>query len=536
MKNFVLPSFVFTCLAAPDALAQERSAVNSLERARATFTAADADKDAKLSFDEITRQKFVGDRAAFAAQDADGDGSWSRDEFAVYYRQTLANAGQKPADDLEAEVTRVLALRKAKVEADARKRADPVVAPAGPGSARRAAREGAESDPVAIEARLQRAIDDLEKKARERGATREDFQRVREAYEARAKLAGAPAAAAEEVAAKERFERALAALEKRASESGYSREEFVALRDGLVKRAREAAKPDGAVAGADTKQVDVEARLQRALDDLEKKAEARNASREDFQRVRDAWEARAKSAAPGAAAPTAEAGAVDVAARFSRALDDLENRAQAGEFSREEFAALRQSMASRARAAVGAKPESSSPAPIEARFDEALATLESRALARGATREDFQRVKDLLVARARAAWTVQNGVAGVEPTDAQVEEIAAKYRAALARLETATQNGTVTREEFTALRDVLAHRARGAVNGDAEPKRGEGARAPGEARRRDATPPTPQPGGERKPADAGGQRGTDKPAPTPPPQDPPKDDKPGRPKPGGGRG
>lgn len=540
MKHIAVPSFVLACLSAPGAFAQERSAVNSLERTRATFTAADANNDAKLSYDEIVRQKFASDRAAFDAQDADKDGAWSRDEFAVYYRQTLANAGQKPATDLENEVARILALRKAKVEDDARKRATPLKAPLGPGTARQAAREAKENDPAAIEARLQRAIDELEKKAKERGATREDFQRVRDAYEARAKLAAVPGAvpgaadgAADGAAeAKGRFERALAALEKRAAESGYDREEFVALRDGLVKRAREAQTPGEPAAGGDAQPVDLEARLQRALDDLEKKAEARNATREDFQRVREAWEARAKNAASEAPASARESAGADVAARLTRALDDLEKRTLAGEFSREQFVAMRQSMVSRARASSGAQADPATPAPIEARFEDALATLEARALARGATREDFQRVKDLLVARARASWNAQNGAPGLEPTDAQVEEIAAKLQAALARLETATQNGTVGREDFAGLRNLLVHRAREAAKGDAEAKRADAPPGPAEGRR---TPPAPQPRNEPKPADAGGQRGGG--TPPPPPAEPPKEDKPGRPKPGGsGRG
>jgi hypothetical protein len=65
------------------------------------------------------------------------------------------------------------------------------------------------------------------------------------------------------------------------------------------------------------------------------------------------------------------------------------------------------------------------------RFEFALRNLEQKALARGATREDFQRVRDLLILRARAAVKGQDGAPVVDPNDPAIAELAAKLQTAL---------------------------------------------------------------------------------------------------------
>src|ERR1051326_480982 len=82
------------------ALAQRGETGNTaLARARATFEATDANKDGRVSFDELKANALPIQKAEFEAQDFDHDGTWSREEFLVYYRQLLSSNGQRASDD-----------------------------------------------------------------------------------------------------------------------------------------------------------------------------------------------------------------------------------------------------------------------------------------------------------------------------------------------------------------------------------------------------------------------------------------------------
>ena len=578
MKNSLVWMVVLATLGSETLFAQRGEPVNSLARARATFDATDSNKDGKVSFEELKSNAMPIQKADFDTQDNDKDGTWSRDEFVVYYRQVLVSGGQRAGDDLEGEVARIQALRKAK---------------AAESGAKNGARANAQKtpkvnppEPANLEDRLARAIDDLEKRAAARQATRDDFERVRGAMLDRAKMAGAvdPAGEADIQA---RFAAALEALEKNARLGNYSREEFTGLRATLIKRGREAAKTVGDVvtvpaqpANPAAQQADIEGRLQHALDELEKKAEARQATREDFNRVRDLYTQRAKAAmTAGDASTVAEENALAV--KFATAIDELEKQAAAGNWSREQFNTLRQGLIRRGRAAAGGTPgvvdskqvdtqtAASKSAEskgaelkgaeakaggegIEARFELALATLEQKALARGATREDFGRVRDLLEVRARQAVKGSDGVSPADANDPAIAELVAKVKSALERLEKASADGSIKPEDFAALRQMIVRRARSAAS-NGGPADGRGAvdtssstsgssstkaaggttppvtEKPVETKPVEAKPADPKPA-EPKPVDPKPVPAREgKPAPVPPPEPPKGEEKPVRP-------
>ncbi len=142
---------------------QKSSSTSSLPRALASFTAADADHDGKISPEEA--RAIPVSPAAFAAGDENGDGSWSRDEFLLFYRHQLIAGGQPSGADLEAEIARLQALKRVRiVEQTSRLTAET--------SARCA-------NAASVSERVECALADLEKKCSARKATREDFQRLR---------------------------------------------------------------------------------------------------------------------------------------------------------------------------------------------------------------------------------------------------------------------------------------------------------------------------------------------------------------------
>src|SRR4029078_1863427 len=105
MKNVLIPTLAFGCLAAQPLFAQRTEPQNSLARARAVFDLADANKDGKLDFEELSKQRLPIKKSEFDAMDADKSASWSRDEFLVYYRRLLLSNRQRPSAELESEVT-----------------------------------------------------------------------------------------------------------------------------------------------------------------------------------------------------------------------------------------------------------------------------------------------------------------------------------------------------------------------------------------------------------------------------------------------
>jgi hypothetical protein len=304
----------------------DKPATNAtLDRARRTFQAADKNGDSRIEQAELEagRLRVSGDE--FRLRDLDANGAWNRDEFTLWYRGLLIKSGLKPAADLDAEATRVLAQQRAK--------AAPVVA-------------AEPQDPAAVEleARLQRALDHLERQAVARQATREDFNVVRQAWEARLAATQAGGDEAAQATLRQKVGRALEDLERRARDGQATREEYAQLRQALLTRARGAAAP---VAPAGEGDASLDARFAQALDELEAQALARQATREQFGAVRGMLSARARRAAK--AEGLDDGAATELQQEYERALARLEERALAGEVTRAEFTELRGTLAARAR-------------------------------------------------------------------------------------------------------------------------------------------------------------------------------------------
>jgi len=352
--------------------AQTNATASSLTRALATFATLDANHDGKLSAQELAAVPI--ERQEFLAHDHDKDGTWSKDEFLVYYRRRLLLAGQPVSADLETETARVQALRKTKAAEQAKAQSSasesavkgsqsadgtnvvvraPVVA---------AAANGAAPSPslAAIENGLENALQKLEQRAAQGHATREDFQAVQDQLIARARAAanGAPspdAPAAYGTEAYRKMLQSLERLEKRANEGFYSPAEYQEFRDMIIHRSRQIAKKElsaesGAAGGVSPEIAAIEKGLTNALDELEQRAAAGHATREDFQKVRDQMIARARAAASSSTAgdATAPAGS-DAYQAMMKALERLEKRAAEGAYSHDEYEALRQQFIHRAR-------------------------------------------------------------------------------------------------------------------------------------------------------------------------------------------
>ena len=340
-------TLVLPAVAAQDVTQEARPiAAATLERARRTFQAADRNADGRIERAELELARVKVTAVEFAARDLDGNTYWSRDEFVLWYRGLLIANRQRPAADLETEATRILAIQRTR----------PVV-PANPVAPAAA--------PVDQEARLARALEDLERKALARGATREDFTAVRTMWEERL-AATQPQTPPEELELlKTKVARALADLETRAAEGKVTREEFTQLRQALLTRARAAApKREGAAGQPET---------------TNPAAPQETAGKP------------AEEAAP--ASPALEA-------RYAQALEDLETKALVRQATREQFAAVREQLVARARRA--AKEGATNDTTIIETQTQALERLETRALAGQVTREDFVEFRGLLAGRARA--------------------------------------------------------------------------------------------------------------------------------------
>jgi len=328
-------TLVLPAVAAQDVTQEAKPvAAATLERARRTFQAADRNADGRIERAELELARVKVTAVEFAARDLDGNTYWSRDEFVLWYRGLLIANRQRPAADLETEATRILAIQRTRP-----------VTPANPVAPAAA--------PVDQEARLGRALEDLERKALARGATREDFTAVRTMWEERL-AATQPQTPPEELALlKTKVARALADLETRAAEGKVTREEFTQLRQALLTRARAAAPQETAQKETGQQPAEeaapatpaLEARFAQALEDLETKALARQATREQFAAVREQLVARARRAAKeGAANDTT------IIEAQTQALERLETRALAGQVTREDFVEFRGLLAGRARA------------------------------------------------------------------------------------------------------------------------------------------------------------------------------------------
>jgi hypothetical protein len=137
----------------------------SLAEARALFARVDQDASGELGTREAD---YAGLAASTAASfDADGNGSLSLEEFIVAHQQTLVRAGKRAAPDLEAESTRIQAVRRAK-------QAERVRAAQGPSELRTKAGEAKQQ----LDERLRQADVDRRMKAK---AKAELDERIRNA-------------------------------------------------------------------------------------------------------------------------------------------------------------------------------------------------------------------------------------------------------------------------------------------------------------------------------------------------------------------
>ncbi|MCY2959135.1 MAG: hypothetical protein NTY35_03135 [Planctomycetota bacterium] len=202
-------------------------------------------------------------------------------------------------------------------------------------------------------------------------------------------------------------------------------------------------------------------RLEAALDELEQMVLLRGGTRYDFNRLRALLVERA-SAATGSFFP-----ACKVRGRFLAAVDALEARAKRYQLHAEDVVEMKIDV-------------------LEARLDAAVGELIEKAAARGATREQFQRAKDLIVARARMTASEIDSETVRERLTAAVEEIEEMARFAVLerihfqrywaqivehRLERATvrlnnrlKYGTATRADYQRIQDLMLDRAQIAID------------------------------------------------------------------------
>ncbi len=207
-------------------------------------------------------------------------------------------------------------------------------------------------------------------------------------------------------------------------------------------------------------------RLEAALDELEHTVLVRGGTRFDFNRLRALLVERAEEAS-GSFFP-----ACKVRARFLGAVDDLEARAKRYQLHAEDVVDMKLEV-------------------IEARLDAAVGELMERAAVRGATRAQFQRAKDLLVARARfTANELDSETVRVRLTAAidEIEELARvavlerihfqrywaqivenRIERAMSRLALRIRFATVSRADYLRIEALMHDRAAIAIDSAPEP-------------------------------------------------------------------
>lgn len=245
-----------------------------------------------------------------------------------------------------------------------------------------------------LRVRFHAAIDELQKKAAARGATREDYQRLADQIATAAKEyeAASPAVAS----LRERAAARITDIETRARAGAVDAVEFDALRDQVV---------------------DMD--LEIALGRLRAAAKEGKVTRAEYQAFQESWTARAAAAKAGN--PELDA----IAARAKAAVDAVQNRAKdAGPVQDADLAPISEAVA-------------------EYRSAAALASLERKAFDKKASKADYDDVQ--------SAVRMSSG-----------DEIAKKVGERLAQLQAAVEGGRITREEFAELKAMLMKRARAA--------------------------------------------------------------------------
>ena len=170
MKNAALT--LTTLLALTISTSANPEGEGSLKQARDLFERVDRDGDARISALEAGRNGIPSKE--FVAYDVDRDRKLSESEFTLFYRQLIIKAGKNVDEDLDAEVARITAARRAKKDQDA-ERTDQ-------------AREKALADAKRAEAvRQAQAAEDLARAEK----VREEQQRLAQAREEAARAAEA---------------------------------------------------------------------------------------------------------------------------------------------------------------------------------------------------------------------------------------------------------------------------------------------------------------------------------------------------------
>jgi|GEM_PF-5574014 len=207
-------------------------------------------------------------------------------------------------------------------------------------------------------------------------------------------------------------------------------------------------------------------RLEAAIDELEVLVKNRGGTRFDFNRLRTLLVERAEVSG-STFFPTCT-----VRGRFLELVDDMEARAKRYQLHAEHVLDLELEV-------------------IEARLDAAVGDLMVKAAARGATREQFQAAKELLVERARAtaseldAETVRERlgyaieeieslarVANLQRTHFQrywAELVENRLERATARLVNRAKLGSATRHDYQRIEILMRERAQIAIDSPPEP-------------------------------------------------------------------
>ncbi len=249
-----------------------------------------------------------------------------------------------------------------------------------------------------LRARLNNAIEELQKKAIARGATREDYQRVVDQITAAAREfeATTPVLPSLRARAAARIED----IETRARAGAVEATEFDALRDHVI---------------------DMD--LEIALGRLKAAALAGKFTRAEYQGFLDSWTARATTAKVG----NAELDAITT--RAKAALDAIEKRSKD---------------AAKPITEVDVAPLADLTAIYRTTFW--VAVLEEKALGKKATKADYDDVASVV-------------------TNSSDAEVAKKVATRLEELRKAAEGGRITREQFTELKTMLVTRARAAASG-----------------------------------------------------------------------
>ncbi|MCC6409747.1 MAG: hypothetical protein IT453_21510 [Planctomycetes bacterium] len=244
---------------------------------------------------------------------------------------------------------------------------------------------------------VDRALDALAQALQAHSAPRPAFEALIEALEAEAK---AHASEARAQTLRDRLRAVVEELRSRAEAGLFDADALARLREDVL-----------------------DARAERALAWLEERAVARHATRAEFERVGALLEARLARATEQ---PDADGNSRE---RWKKLVADVQARQDAGGATAADFVALREEL-------------------VASRLERALAWLEQKALARGATRVDFARVRAALEDRAAAAGAVGGG-----------DELE-RLQKALAKLEERALNAEITRDEFREVAQKLIGKAR----------------------------------------------------------------------------